>query len=67
MCRWMGSHFHDWIDYYGVAFCKSYWNGVVHFQDFGGQKIQALRDLKNRKVYTKLSLTNVSVHLRMTK
>ena len=19
MCRWMGSHFHDWIDYYGVA------------------------------------------------
>ena len=20
MCRWMGSHFHDWIDYDGVAF-----------------------------------------------
>ena len=20
MCRWVGSHFHDWIDYYGVAF-----------------------------------------------
>ena len=20
MCRWMGSHFHDWIDYVGVAF-----------------------------------------------
>ena len=20
MCRWMGSYFHDWIDYYGVAF-----------------------------------------------
>ena len=20
MCRLMGSHFHDWIDYYGVAF-----------------------------------------------
>ena len=19
MCRWMGSHFHDWLDYYGVA------------------------------------------------
>ena len=19
MCRWMESHFHDWIDYYGVA------------------------------------------------
>ena len=20
MCRWMGSHLHDWIDYNGVAF-----------------------------------------------
>ena len=20
MCRWMGSHFHDWIDYNGVCF-----------------------------------------------
>ena len=20
MCRWMGSHFHDWIDYNAVAF-----------------------------------------------
>ena len=20
MCRWMESHFHDWIDYNGVAF-----------------------------------------------
>ena len=20
MCRWMGSHFHNWIDYHGVAF-----------------------------------------------
>ena len=20
MCRWMGSHFHDWIDYNEVAF-----------------------------------------------
>ena len=25
MCRWMGSHFHDWIDY----------NGVAHFRIFG--------------------------------
>ena len=20
MCRWMGSHFHDWVDYNGVTF-----------------------------------------------
>ena len=25
MCRWMRSHFHDWIDY----------NGVAHFRIFG--------------------------------
>ena len=23
MCRWMGSRFHDWIDYNGVAFLKT--------------------------------------------
>ena len=22
MCRWMGSHFHDWIDYNGAAFSR---------------------------------------------
>ena len=22
MSRWMGSHFHHWIDYYGVAFLR---------------------------------------------
>ena len=30
----------------GLHFCKSYYNGVAHFQDFGGQKIQVFRDLK---------------------
>ena len=36
MCRWMGSHFHDWIDY----------NGVAHFRDFWDKKILVSRDLK---------------------
>ena len=22
MCPWIGSYFHDWIDYYGVAFLQ---------------------------------------------
>ena len=22
ICHWMGSHFHDWIDYNGVAFSR---------------------------------------------
>ena len=25
MCRWMGSHFHDWIDYNGVAHFLIFW------------------------------------------
>ena len=28
MCRWMGSHFHDWIDYNGVA-CWLRWGSIV--------------------------------------
>ena len=35
MCRWMGSHFHDWIDHNGVAFSIELPNGVAHFRDFG--------------------------------
>ena len=40
MCRWMGSHFHDWIDYNEVAFSTellelgrtfSYFGGYGHF------------------------------------
>ena len=36
MCRWMGSHFHDLIAYYGVALSidQSYY-GVVHFLILG--------------------------------
>ena len=36
MCRWMGSHFHNWIDYNGVAFSKELleWGRTV--SDFGG-------------------------------
>ena len=37
MCRWMGSHFHDWIDYNGVAFSieSLEWGGK--FSDFWGE------------------------------
>ena len=36
ICRWMGSHFHDRIDYNGVAFSKELleWGRTV--SDFGG-------------------------------
>ena len=35
MCRWMGSHFHDWIDYNGVAFSTGLLEWVAYFRDFG--------------------------------
>ena len=37
MCRWMGSHFHDWIDYNGVAFSIDLLEWGRKFSDFGGK------------------------------
>ena len=34
MCRWMGLHFHDWIDYGGVAFSKELLEWGPTFSDF---------------------------------
>ena len=36
MCRRMGSHFHDWIDYNGVAFSESFLEWVRTFSAFLG-------------------------------
>ena len=35
MCRWMGSHFHDWGDYHGVAFSIELVEWAVHYLSFG--------------------------------
>ena len=42
MCRWMGSHFHDWIDYNGVAFSIELLEWGRIFSGFGGKNILAL-------------------------
>ena len=34
MCRWMGSHFHDWIDYNGVVFSIELLEWGRTFSDF---------------------------------
>ena len=44
MCRWMGSHFHDWIDYNGVAFSTELLEWGRIFSGFGGNNIQASRE-----------------------
>ena len=41
MCRWMGSHFHDWIDYNGVAFSMELLEWALTFSDFWGKKVQS--------------------------
>ena len=34
MCPWMGSHFHDWIDYNGVTFSIELLEWGRTFSDF---------------------------------
>ena len=46
MCHWMGSDFHDWIDYNGAVFALEFYNGIAHFWDLRDQKIHVGNDLK---------------------
>ena len=46
MCRWMGSHFHDWIDYNGVEFSIELLEWGRTFSDFWGKKLLLSRDSK---------------------
>ena len=39
MYRWMGSHFHDWIDYNGVAFSIELLEWGRTFSDFWGKTV----------------------------
>ena len=53
MCRWMGSHFHDWIDYNGVAFSTELLEWVAYFWDFGERifwHVGSLGIKKNRTI-----------------
>ena len=35
MCRWMGSQFHDWIDYNEVAHFRIFWvKTVLHIYGY---------------------------------
>ena len=39
MCRWMGSHLHDWIEYNGVLFSMELLAWGAHFRIFGGKTV----------------------------
>ena len=43
MCCWMGSHFHDRIDYSGVTFSIASVEWGCTFADFWGKRVQDLR------------------------
>ena len=46
MCRWMGSHFHDWIDYNGATFLVELLEWGRTFRDLWDEKILVSRDSK---------------------
>ena len=60
MCRWMGSHFHDWTDYNGVAFSStfyrvtrmgSHFSGILRERKFWQVVIYKRKDSPKRKSY----------------
>ena len=60
MCRWMGSHFHDWTDYNGVAFSStfyrvtrmgSHFSGILRVRKFRQVVIYKRKDSPKRKSY----------------
>ena len=65
MCRWMGSHFQDWIDYNGVAFSIELLEWGRTFSDFGGKKILVRRESKWSRLKKSESccLLNVTITL----
>ena len=50
MCRWMGSHFHDWIDYNGVTFLLELLEWGRTFLGFLGEENTGKQRFKNRKI-----------------
>ena len=51
MCRWMGSHFHDWTDYNGVAFSKELLELGRTFSDFWGRELFILTVSKRTRIF----------------
>ena len=51
MCRWMGSHFHDWTDYNGVAFSKELLEWGRTFSDFWGRELFKFTVSKRTRIF----------------
>ena len=51
MCRWMGSHFHDWTDFHGVAFSKELLEWGHTFSDFWGKTVLHFTVSKHARMF----------------
>ena len=51
MCHWMGSHFHNWIDYNGVTFLLELLEWGRTFSGFLGYENSDKQGFKNRKIH----------------
>ena len=51
MCRWMGSHFHDWTDYNGVAFSKELLEWGRTCSDFWGRDLFIFTVSKRTRIF----------------
>ena len=51
MCRWMGSHFYDWIEYNGVAVSIELPEWVAHFVIFGVRKFFTFMVSKRTRMF----------------
>ena len=51
MCRWMGSHFHDWSDYNRVAFSKELLEWGRTFSDLWGRELFIFTVSKRTRIF----------------
>ena len=61
MCRWMGLHFHDWIDYNGVAFSIELLEWGRIFSGFWGKNILPSREFGYEKKYRTICGTKMRI------
>ena len=59
MCCWMGSHFHDWIDYNGVAYSIELLEWAHIFSDFGVRKFFTFTVSKHTRMFVLLVKSKV--------
>ena len=63
MCHWMGSHFHDLIDYHGVAFLKELLElGPSHifwFLEWDSSSYSRLANVNSRLTENEISLSRI--------